>query len=110
LGLSGADRTALVEAKKPNSTTSNKKADPMINAEAICKAERIILTPFHEATAAVSKASTKFIGTYRAATKLEWRFIVISLGVLIGNPLKNVLTGYDLQELKLQKSEVVVML
>ncbi|WP_425085677.1 hypothetical protein [Ruegeria profundi] len=110
MGLSGADRTALGEAKKPNSTTSNKKADPMIKAETICKAERIILLPFHVATAAVSKSSTKMIGTYRGATKLEWRFIVRSLGVQIGNSLKSVLTGYDLQELTLQKSEVVVML
>lgn len=43
----------------------------MIKAETICKAERIILLPFHVATAAVSKASTKMIGTYRGATKLE---------------------------------------
>ncbi len=82
----------------------------MIKAEAICKAERIILPPFHVATVAVNKASTKVIGTYCVATKLEWRFIVRSLGVQIGNSLKNVLTDYDLQELALQKSEVVVML
>jgi len=110
LALSGANRTAFGEAKKPNSTTSNKKADPMIKAETICKAERIILSLVHVATAAVSKASTKMIGTYCVATKLEWRFIVRSLSVLIGNPLKNALTGYDLQEITLQKSEVVVML
>ncbi len=81
----------------------------MIKAKAICKAERIMLPPFQVATTAVSKASTKMIGTYRGATKLEWRFIVRSLSVQIGNSLKSVLTGYDLQEFTLQKSEVVVM-